>query len=38
MAKKKAERRPKNVGQAVGFQNILSNEKTDFVLGLLLIA
>jgi len=37
MAKKKAERKPKNVGQAVGFQNILSNEKTDFVLGLILI-
>ena len=37
MAKKKADRKPKNVGQAVGFQNILSNEKSDFVLGIILI-
>lgn len=37
MAKKKTERKPKNVGQAVGFQNILSNEKTDFILGLILV-
>ena len=37
MTKKKTERKPKNVGQAVGFQNILSNEKTDFILGLILI-
>ena len=37
MTKKKTERKPKNVGQAVGFQNILSNEKTDFIFGLILI-
>ena len=37
MAKKKADRKPKNVSQAVGFQNILSNEKTDFILGIILI-
>lgn len=34
--RKKPERKPKNVGEAVGFQNILSNEKTDFLLGVIL--
>lgn len=34
--RKKPERKPKNVGEAVGFQNIFSNEKTDFLLGALL--
>ena len=35
--RKKPERKPKNVGEAVGFQNILSNEKTDFLLGVILL-
>ena len=34
--RKKPERKPKNVGEAVGFQNIFSNEKTDFLLGAIL--
>lgn len=38
MARKKTERKPKSVGEAVGFNNIFSNEKTDFILGLLLMA
>lgn len=37
MARKKATKKPKNAAEAVGFQNILSNEKTDFVLGGILI-
>lgn len=37
MAKKRAERKPKNIGEAVGFKNIFSNEKTDFVLGVFLL-
>ena len=35
--RKKPERKPKNVGEAVGFQNIFSNEKTDFLLGAILL-
>ena len=34
MAKKKTEKKPKSMGEAVGFVNILSNEKVDFILGL----
>lgn len=37
MARKKSERKPKNVGEAVGFKNIISNEKTDFLLGIVLV-
>lgn len=37
MAKKKTERKPKSMGEAIGFKNILSNEKTDFVLGVFLL-
>ena len=37
MVKKKATKKQKNAAEAVGFQNILSNEKTDFVLGGILI-
>lgn len=37
MAKKKTTKKPKNAAEAVGFQNILSNEKTDFILGIILI-
>ncbi len=36
MAKKKTSRKPKNLGEAVGFQNIFNNEKTDFFLGIIL--
>ena len=37
MAKKKTEKKPKSMGEAVGFVNILSNEKVDFILGLLVL-
>lgn len=37
MAKKKNENKPKNIGEAVGFVNLLSNEKVDFVLGLIVL-
>ena len=37
MAKKKTERKPKSMGEAIGFKNIFSNEKTDFVLGVFLL-
>ena len=37
MARKKSDRKPKNLGEAVGFRNIFSNEKTDFLLGLILL-
>lgn len=37
MTRKKSERKPKNLGEAVGFKNIFSNEKTDFLLGVVLI-
>ena len=38
MAKKKAEKKPKNLKEATGFHHIFDNEKLDFVLGILLIA
>ena len=37
MAKKKSERKPKNIMEAVGFQNIFNSEKTDFLLGLIIL-
>lgn len=37
MARKKSDRKPKNIGQAVGFQNIISNEKADFLFGVILL-
>ncbi len=37
MAKKKTEKKPKSMGEAVGFVNLLSNEKVDFILGLLVL-
>lgn len=37
MARKKSERKPKNLGEAVGFKNIVSNEKTDFLLGVIIL-
>ena len=33
MVKKKSERKPKNIMEAVGFQNIFNSEKTDFLPG-----
>lgn len=36
MARRKSERKPKNVAQAVGFKHI-GNETTDFILGLVLV-
>ena len=38
MARKKAENKPKNISEAIGLKNVLSNEKTDFVLGVVLLA
>ena len=35
MARKKAANKPKNIGEAMGFVNLLSNEKVDFILGLI---
>ena len=37
MAKKKAERKPKNLKEATGFHHLLNNEKLNFVLGIVLI-
>ena len=37
MARKKSDRKPKNIGQAGGFQNIISNEKADFLFGIILL-
>ena len=37
MVKKKSERKPKNIMEAVGFQNIFNSEKTDFLLGLIIL-
>ena len=37
MARKKTERKPKNIGEAVGFVNLLSNEKVDFILGIVVL-
>ena len=37
MAKKKAERKPANVKEALGFSSFLKSERTDFLLGLLII-
>ena len=37
MARKKSERKPKSLSEAVGFKNIFSNEKLDFILGVLLL-
>lgn len=37
MARKKSDRKPKNIGEAVGFRNIFNSEKTDFLLGLVLL-
>ena len=37
MARKKAERKPKSLGEAVGLKNIFNNEKSDFLLGIILL-
>jgi S-DNA-T family DNA segregation ATPase FtsK/SpoIIIE len=36
MARKKTEQKPKNFVEAVGFKNMLSNEKVNFLMGLIL--
>lgn len=36
MARKKTEQKPKNFVEAVGFKNVLSNEKVNFLMGLIL--
>lgn len=38
MARKKAERKPKNLGEAIGLTNIYRNEKPDFILGAIMLA
>lgn len=38
MARKKTAQKPQNLGEAVGFRNILSNETIDFMLGFILFA
>ncbi len=37
MAKKKTVQKPKNIADAVGFRSIINNEKTDFLLGIVLL-
>ena len=37
MARKKAERKPKSLGEAVGLKYIFNNEKSDFLLGIILL-
>ena len=37
MTRKKSDRKPKNIGEAVGFRNIFNSEKTDFLIGLVLL-
>lgn len=37
MVKRKTERKPRNLGEAIGFQNIFNSEKTDFLLGIILV-
>ena len=37
MVRKKSERKPKTIGEAIGFKNIFSNEKINFLLGLVLL-
>lgn len=37
MVRKKTERKPKSLGEAVGFKNIFKNEKINFITGIILI-
>ena len=37
MVKKKKARKPKSFSETIGFNNIFSNEKTDFALGVILV-
>lgn len=37
MAKRKTEHKPKNIGEAIGIQNIFNSEKSDFLIGLILV-
>lgn len=37
MAKKKTERKPKNINEAIGLSSILKSERTDFLLGMITV-
>lgn len=37
MAKKKVDKKPKNISEAMGLQNIINNEKVDFIIGLFFV-
>ncbi|EFC71866.1 hypothetical protein [Prevotella sp. oral taxon 299] len=37
MAKKKVDKKPQNISEAIGLQNIVNNEKVDFIIGLFLL-
>ena len=37
MAKKKVDKKPQNISEAMGLQNIINNEKVDFVIGLFFV-
>ena len=37
MAKKKVDKKPQNISEAIGLQNIINNEKVDFVIGLFFV-
>ena len=37
MAKKKVDKKPQNISEATGLQNIINNEKVDFVIGLFFV-
>lgn len=37
MAKKKVDKKPQNISKAMGLQNIINNEKVDFIIGLFFV-
>ena len=37
MAKKKVDKKPQNISEAMGLQNIINNEKVDFIIGLFFV-
>ena len=37
MAKKKVDKKPQNISEAIGLQNIVNNEKVDFIIGLFFV-
>ena len=37
MAKKKVDKKPQNISEAMGLQNIVNNEKVDFIIGLFFV-